>query len=450
MPRSINPYTLKVLAEYQEHSSAEVDLRIENAHQAFQNFRRTSFANRSKWMLRLAQKLVERREQLAQLMTAEMGKPITQSRAEISKCAWVCEYYAENASEFLSDRHVKTDARKSYVTYEPLGVILAVMPWNFPFWQVFRFLAPTLMAGNTALLKHASNVTGCALEIENLVRDAGFPVGVFRTLILPGARVEEVIQDSRCRGVSLTGSGPAGSSVAALAGKYLKPSLLELGGSNPFVVFQDANLDQAIDLAVQARIQNSGQSCIAAKRFLIHESIADEFVLRLTARFQSLRAGDPTSEECDVGPLARVDLAEELSDQVRRSVEEGAELLLGGHREQALFEPTILIGVRPNMSVWQEETFGPVAAVMTYTDKEDLLEKAEHPTFGLGVTLCTQDVERALALAPHFNEGAVFINEMVKSDPRLPFGGVKDSGFGRELGREGILAFINTKTVFVG
>lgn len=449
MLRSIDPFSRELIAEYNEYSKDQVSACLSSSYEAFLAYKRTSFEERSKYVLQIAEKLKTKEEEYAGLMTREMGKPIAQSRSEIQKCGWLCHYYAEHGPGFLKDREEETEAFKSFVRYEPLGPILGVMPWNFPFWQVFRFAIPTLMAGNSVLLKHASNVSGCALALEDLFRSSRNSENLFQTILIPGSRVEEVLSHPNCRGVSLTGSGAAGSSVGALAGRYIKPSLLELGGSNPFVVLKDADLEFTLHRAVQARIQNNGQSCIAAKRFLVHESLFTEFTDRLQRAFEHLKMGNPMEEHTEVGPLARIDLAEELDRQVRESILQGAMLICGGTRCEAFYEPTILTNVTQAMPVWREETFGPVAAVMSFDLEKELFAKVKHEQYGLGVSVFTSNPKYAESMIQHFEEGAVFINEMVKSDPRIPFGGVKESGYGRELSVEGIRSFVNAKTVYV-
>ena len=447
--QSSNPFSQEIIGEYSVHSKEEVDKKMILAQESFQKHSHSSPDSRSASLFHLAEALEKDKDSLAQLMTREMGKPISQSRAEIEKCAWLCRYYGENGPSFLEDEPIETDASNSFVRKAPLGVILGVMPWNFPFWQVFRFAVPAIMAGNAVVLKHASNVSGCALAIEQLFASLDFEKNVFQTLLLPSSRVGEVLGNPICHGVSLTGSSNAGASVAALAGRYLIPSLLELGGNNAFVVLEDANIDHAIDRAVQARIQNSGQSCIAAKRFLIHTSLMESFTERLVAEFELLKMGDPFKEQTQVGPLARIDLAEELERQVSESVALGARILCGGARCEAFYEPTIVSNVESHMPVWKEETFGPVAAIRSFRTENELIELVNDSDYGLGVSLCTESTDKALRLINSLNEGAVFVNEGVKSDPRLPFGGVKKSGYGRELGKEGIEAFVNKKTVYV-
>ena len=448
--QSINPATEDVVATYDEFTPDEVEGAIAETHAAFSSWRGTSFAERARLMRRAAALLRERKRRYAELITVEMGKAIAEAEAEVEKCAWNCDFYAENAERFLADEPVQTNARQSYVAYEPLGVILAVMPWNFPFWQVFRFAAPALMAGNTGLLKHASNVTGCALAIEEVLRDAGFPTGCFRTLVIPGGRVEAVIEDARVRAVTLTGSDLTGEKVAAAAGRALKKTVLELGGSDPFIVLADADLDAAAATAARARFQNCGQSCIAAKRFIVERSVADAFEQRFAEAVGSLRVGDPMDAETQVGPMARADLRDDLERQVRASVERGARLILGGMPREGrgfFYEPTILAGVTPEMPAFREETFGPVAAVTVASDAEEAVRLANDSQFGLGAALWTRDLERARELARRIESGSVFINGMVASDPRLPFGGVKRSGYGRELSEFGIREFVNIKTL---
>lgn len=446
---SINPYTLETIETFRAHTEEETKQIIEQAHGRFLQWRHTSFDERKDLMHRAAEVLEKNQQKYAEAMVKEMGKPISEARAEIKKCAWACRFYADNAEDFLAPETIPTDAQNSFVRYDPLGAVLAIMPWNFPFWQVFRFAAPTLMAGNTALLKHASNVSRCAKHIQDIFTEAGFPGHVFQTLLLPGKEAEKVIDHPLVMAVSLTGSERAGESVAARAGKNLKPSLLELGGSNAFIVLADADIDKAVELGVNARMLNTGQSCIASKRFIIEKSIYDRYVDAFTEKMKSFQFVDPMDENAKIGPLARVDLAEKLEDQVRRSVEKGAKLLCGGKREDARYWPTVLKYVKPGMPAFDEELFGPVAAMAKAEDFEDAIHLSNQSSFGLGASVCTQNVEQVLKNAHRFNEGAVFINELVKSDPRLPFGGVKRSGYGRELSRHGIMAFVNAKTVYV-
>jgi succinate-semialdehyde dehydrogenase / glutarate-semialdehyde dehydrogenase len=396
----------------------------------------------------VAKELRENKNEYATTITQEMGKPITQAIAEIEKCAWVCEYYANNAEEHLSSKTIETDAKQSYISYEPIGVVLAVMPWNYPFWQVFRFAAPALMAGNIGVLKHASNVMQSAENIQKVFERAGLPKGCFQNLPISSGKVESVIRDPRIQAVTLTGSKPAGSSVASIAGEEIKKSVLELGGSNALVVFKDANLEEAVKTCVQARFQNTGQSCIAGKRLLLDESISEEFLELFTKSVRELKSGDPMDEETFVGVLAREDLAEDLEEQVNSSVKAGAKILLGGKRDGTYFEPTIISEVSSKMKVFKEETFGPVISVTTFSSEQEAVDLVNTSDFGLGVSIFTEDFEKAKKLVPQFEDGAVFINELVKSDPRLPFGGTKISGYGRELSMYGIREFVNIKTVY--
>ena len=450
---SINPATDEVLRTFDAHTREQVEDAIAGAQDAFVAWRARSFAERAVPMNRLAALLRERSDRYARLMTLEMGKPITEAKAEIEKCALGCEFFAENAERFLSPEIVKTTAQKSYVAYEPLGIVLAVMPWNFPFWQVIRFAAPAFMAGNAAILKHASNVPQCALAIEEAFRDAGFPDGLLRTLLLAGAQVEPVIADERIRAVTLTGSSATGARIAAAAGRALKKAVLELGGSDPFIVLADADVANAAAIGVRARNQNTGQSCIAAKRFLVADPIRGEFEKRFVAGVEALRIGDPLDAKTQIGPLARADLRDNLERQVKESVQMGARLLTGGKRwgdRGAFYTPTVLADVTPDMPVFAEETFGPVAAIIRARDADEAIELANRTEYGLGANLWTRDTATAERLARRIESGQVFINGMVASDPRLPFGGVKHSGFGRELSAFGIREFVNIQTVWIG
>ncbi|HER40983.1 MAG TPA: NAD-dependent succinate-semialdehyde dehydrogenase [Salinimicrobium catena] len=446
---SKNPYSRETLAEHTEFSSEEISEAIGQADSAFKEWRKTSFEERSRLMLKVSEELKNNKKEFAETMTKEMGKPISQSIAEIEKCAWVCEYYAQNAEEQLSSEIVKTDADESFISYEPLGVVLAVMPWNYPFWQVFRFAAPALMAGNVGVLKHASNVMMCAANIEKVFLKAGFPKGCFKNLVIGSDKVEQVIKDKRVKAVTLTGSGPAGSAVAATAGKEIKKSVLELGGSNALVVFEDANLEETAKVCVQARFQNTGQSCIAGKRLLLQESIAEEFLKLFKQEVENLKTGDPMKEDTYVGVQAREDLAEDLDKQVKESVEMGASILIGGNRNGAYYEPTILTGVSPEMPVFKEETFGPAIGVTTFKTRDEAIDLVNASQYGLGASLFTTDLSGAKNLVKRIEDGAVFVNELVKSDPRLPFGGTKNSGYGRELSFIGIKEFVNIKTVYL-
>jgi len=450
---SINPATEQLLGRYPIFTPSQVDRALEEAHRAFLSWRGYSFEERAVLMQQAAQYLRSNRDRLAGLITAEMGKPIAESEAEIEKCAWNCDFYAENAERFLADEPHPSSATESYVAFDPLGPVLAIMPWNFPFWQVFRFAAPTLMAGNTALLKHASNVPQCALAIEEVFKASGFPPGVLRTALVSGQTAEEMIADRRISAVTLTGSTAAGHQVAAAAGRVIKKAVLELGGSDPFILLEDANLEEAARMAVRARYQNSGQSCIAAKRFLVVEYVFDEFLRRFASDVSALRVGDPLDRNTQVGPLARRDLVDALDRQVRDSISMGAKVVVGGHRMSGpgyFYEPTILTEVTRDMPVYREETFGPVAAVIRVRDADEAIRMANDTTYGLGANLWTRNLERARRLAREIEVGSVFINGMVASDPRLPFGGVKESGHGRELSEFGIREFTNVKTVWIG
>ncbi len=453
--KAINPATGELIREYPDHTEAEVAERLERAEQAFVSWRKVPFAERARLMTQAGDLLRERAADYGLLITEEMGKPLAAGEGEVDKCAWVCEFYAENAERFLSAETVGTDASRSFVRYDPIGPVLAVMPWNFPFWQVFRFAAPALMAGNVGLLKHAGNVPGTALAIEEVFRDAGFPEGVFTTLLVPSSRVADLIRHPAVKAVTLTGSEKAGMEVAAEAGRHLKKTVLELGGSDPFIVLADADPVSIADIAKQAakaRTINSGQSCIAAKRFIVEEPIADRFEEEMVKALEALKVGDPLDRATEVGPMAREDLLGDLDDQVRRSVEAGAELRTGGHRVEGkgwFYEPTLLSGVKPGMPAFDEETFGPVAAVIRAKDTDKAIELANRSRFGLGASVWTSDPARAEALAAQIEAGSVFVNGIVKSDPRLPFGGIKSSGYGRELSDVGIREFVNIKTVWV-
>ncbi len=450
---ALNPATGETVAEYPETSPEGVADKVEKAHRAHLEWRRTPMAHRKELMTNAASILRDRAREFGELMAREMGKPISGGVGEARKCAWVCEYYAENAERFLADRDVETDAGQSFVTFQPLGVILAIMPWNFPFWQVFRFAAPNLMAGNAGLLKHASNVPGCALAIEEVFRSAGFPEGLFGTLLIPGSRVAAVMENPLVKGVTLTGSTPAGRAVAAKAGELLKKTVLELGGSDPYVVLEDADLKAAAETCATARLINSGQSCIAAKRFIVVEAIYDAFLQHFVRAMSEARMGDPMDGDTVVGPQARTDLRDELHDQVTRSIQAGAKCILGGEVPSgpgAFYPPTVLVDVSPGMPAYSEELFGPVASVIKVKDQAEALRVANDTSFGLGAAVFTRDIAEGTRLAAEELEaGACFVNAFVRSDPRLPFGGVKESGYGRELSPFGILEFVNIKTVWV-
>ena len=451
---SINPATEEVLARFDPFTPDRLEAAVAQAHRAFLDWRRVTFAERARPMRALAAHLRERADAYAKLITLEMGKPIAEARAEIEKCAWGCDFYAENAERFLGDEIAKTNAARSLVAFEPLGVVLAVMPWNFPFWQVIRFAAPAIMAGNTAVLKHASNVPQCALAIEKAFQKTGFPDGTLRTVLAPGATIEGIVADDRIRAVTLTGSSQTGSRIAELAGRALKKTVLELGGSDPYIVLDDADLGAAATTAARARNQNAGQSCIAAKRFLVTRGAAAEFERRFADAIRALRVGDPLDPKTQVGPLARADLRDALEHQVRESVRMGARVVVGGQRVAGrghFYEPTLLADVTEEMPVFREETFGPVAALRVVRDADEAIRVANDSPYGLGASLWTRDVSLAEALARRIESGSVFVNGMVASDPRLPFGGVKRSGYGRELGgAHGIREFVNVQTIWIG
>jgi len=450
--QSTNPANGERVANFATWTDAQLEAALAQVSTATPGWAATPLEERCQLLYKLAEVLRAGQESLAQLVTLEMGKRITESRAEVEKCAQGCEFYARQAPLFLADEQVDTDAGKSLVAYQPLGTVLAVMPWNFPLWQVFRFIAPTLAAGNTGLLKHASNVPQCALAIERLVREAGFPEGVFRTLMIDAREVAGVIADPRVQAVTLTGSESAGRAVAAVAGEYLKKTVLELGGADAFVVLEDADLDLAVQQAVMSRFLNCGQSCIAAKRFIVVDAIADEFVARFVEAAGQLHPGDPADEKTTLAPMARIDLRDELHDQVQASIAAGAVVLIGGEPvvgPGAFYSATILDQVMPGMAAYEQELFGPVAAVIRVTDEAEALAVTNSSRFGLGGSVWTQDIARGEQFARQMQCGSAFVNGMVKSDPRLPFGGIKASGYGRELSQHGLREFVNAKTLWV-
>ncbi|MFN8588244.1 MAG: NAD-dependent succinate-semialdehyde dehydrogenase [Candidatus Eisenbacteria bacterium] len=450
--RSINPYTGALVAEYAAHSPADAHACLDRCAAAWPAWAARTYAERALVLRNAARLLRERGASLARLAVLEMGKPIAQAEAEVEKCAWVCDWYAEHAERLLADEPADTDATRSYARCEPLGTLLAVMPWNFPYWQVFRAAAPALMAGNCVALKHASNVPGVALAIESVLREAGAPEGVFVTLLVPGAQVAALIAHDAVAAVTLTGSEAAGVDVAARAGASLKKVVLELGGSDPFVVLADADLELAVATAVTARVQNNGQSCIAAKRFIVEAPIAEAFERAFTERMRALVVGDPLERSTQVGPLARPEFVDDLDAQVRRSLAAGAVLATGGARVEGAgwsYAPTVLTHVAPGMPAFDEETFGPLAAVTRARDAREAIALANHSRFGLGASVWTRDSTRGEAFARELRAGAVFVNGLVKSDPRLPFGGIRRSGHGRELAQAGIREFVNLKTVWV-
>jgi succinate-semialdehyde dehydrogenase/glutarate-semialdehyde dehydrogenase len=447
---STNPATGETLKEFEAIESREVEKKLAKADRAFQSYRKTSFAQRASWLTAAADLIESDKTQLARIMTLEMGKLLRAAEEEIEKCARGCRFYAENAAQFLAEQKVETETAHNFVRYESMGPILAIMPWNFPFWQVLRFAAPALMAGNVALLKHAANVPQCALAIEDVLRRAGFPEGVFQTLLIETDQVRSVIDDARVKAVTLTGSERAGSEVASAAARQIKKSVLELGGSDPFIVMPSADLPAAVKTGVAARIQNAGQSCIAAKRFILADKIYDEFVSEFVAKMRALEVGDPLDPATEIGPLASEAILEGVDEQVRKSVEAGAKLLTGGKRIERpgfFYEPTVLAEIPSGSPAYREEIFGPVACCFRARDAAEAIAIANDSSFGLGATAWTNDSAEKELFARELETGMVFINSMVASDPRLPFGGAKRSGFGRELGAEGIREFVNVKTV---
>ncbi|HSH09708.1 MAG TPA: NAD-dependent succinate-semialdehyde dehydrogenase [Oceanipulchritudo sp.] len=451
---SINPATGKPLREYTSYSREQVDAILESAAQSAAGWADVPVERRALLVAGAARILRERHHDLAVLITQEMGKPIQQSLAEIEKCAWVCDYYSQHGPAFLADEPVETGDQRSYVAYQPIGLVLAVMPWNFPFWQVFRFAAPALTAGNGIVLKHASSVCGCALAIERIFLEAGFPHNLFRSLLIPAGEVDHVIASPHVRAATLTGSEGAGRSVAACAGSHLKKTVLELGGSDPYLILEDADLDLAVEKCVTSRLNNGGQTCIAAKRFIVVPAVREGFEARLIRQMVARKLGDPMRGDTDIGPMAREDLRQEVHQQVTQSVKAGARLLVGGQlpdpTSPGFFYPaTVLTGVRPGMPAYHEETFGPVAAVLPAADEEEAIRIANDTRFGLGAAVFSRNIPHAEVVARRLQAGCVAINDFVKSDPRLPFGGVKASGYGRELARHGLLEFLNIKSVSV-
>ena len=449
---TINPATGETIRTFEALTDPEIEQKIQLASDTFHKHRRVAFGERAKKMMRAAEILESDKAKFGRVMTTEMGKPIRAAIAEAEKCAWVCRYYAEQAESFLADEAVETNATRSYVRYQPIGPVLAVMPWNFPFWQVFRFAAPALMAGNVGLLKHSSNVPECALAIEDIFRRAGFPEGAFQTLLIGSDKVGRVLDDARVMAATLTGSEPAGREVASRAGKQIKKTVLELGGSDPFIVMPSADLDEAAITAVKARTINNGQSCIAAKRFIVHKDIADEFERRFVREMEALKIGDPMDESTDIGPLATEDILRDLDEQVRKSVDAGARILTGGKRLARAgyyYAPTVLTDIPENSPAYSEELFGPVASLFRVRDIDEAIRVANDSTFGLGSSAWTNDEAERERFVDQIEAGSVFINGMVASDPRLPFGGVKHSGYGRELSVHGIREFVNIKTVWI-
>ena len=450
--QTINPAMGKTEKVFKEHSSNQVMIMIDAANDAFLKWKKTDFSLRAELMKNAAQILREKKEHYGNILSLEIGKPITQAIAEVEKCALVCEYYSDNAEKILKEEIIQTDASQSYVRFDPFGIVLAIMPWNFPFWQIFRFAAPALMAGNVALLKHASNVPMSALAIEEIFMEAGFPQNIFKTLLISSSLVKEIIDNPLVKAVTLTGSESAGKQVAQLCGSKLKKIVLELGGSDPFIVLDDADIDKTVKTAVTARLINNGQSCIAAKRFIVVEKIYNEFEKKFIDAMSKIKIGDPMDKKTELGPIAREDLLNELDGQVKKSVEKGAKVLCGGkriNRKGFYYEPTILSNLSKEMPAYDEEIFGPVASLIKAKDEDDAIRIANDSVFGLGASLWTSNITKAKLLAGKIESGSVFINGMVKSDPRLPFGGIKNSGYGRELSHYGIKEFVNIKTVWI-
>jgi succinate-semialdehyde dehydrogenase/glutarate-semialdehyde dehydrogenase len=456
---TINPATGEIVKRFEPLSDEAIAQKLEQAHHAYEQHRHTSFAQRAQWMNAAAQVLIDNKDDYGKLMTLEMGKPIKAAIAEVEKSAWVCRYYAEHAAHFLADQVIETDAGSSFIRYLPIGPVLAVMPWNFPFWQVFRFAAPALMAGNVGLLKHASNVPQCALAIEEIFRKAGFSEGVFQTLLVGADKVAQMITDDRVKAGTLTGSEAAGASLASHAGKQIKKTLLELGGSDPFIVLASADLDAAVSTAVTARMINNGQSCIAAKRFIVQEAIADQFAQKLVEQYKALKVGDPFLPDTDIGPLATPTILSDLVHQVATCRQVGGNVLIGGDpnalsldaslKAGNFYPPTIVADLPPETAIAKEEFFGPVALLFRVPDIDAAIALANDTPFGLGASAWTQVPEERDRLVNEIESGCVFINSMVKSDPRLPFGGIKRSGYGRELGIQGIHEFVNIKTIWI-
>lgn len=449
---TVNPSTGETIKSFSPLNSEEIESKLNLAQSAFIAYRQTSMEQRSQYLMRVADILEQNSQKYAEIMTLEMGKNLKSAIAEVNKCALVCRFYGENASDFLKNIKIASDATESYITYQPLGVILAVMPWNFPFWQVFRFAAPALMAGNVGLLKHASNVPQCALAIEQIFKLAGLPQGVFQTLLIGADQVPKLMADDRIKAGTLTGSEPAGASFASVAGQNIKKVVLELGGSDPFIVCEDAELDEAVNVAVTARLLNNGQSCIAAKRFILLEAIADQFEEKLKAKFEALKVGDPFKNDTDIGPLATRSILQDIDQQVQKSVEMGAKIVTGGQILESsgnFYPPTILKDIPLNSPAYKEEFFAPVALLFRVKNIDCAINLANDTSLGLGASVWTKDQLKIERFIQEIEAGAVFINGMVKSDPRLPFGGIKHSGFGRELGIEGIKEFVNIKTIWI-
>ncbi|MBN2744584.1 MAG: NAD-dependent succinate-semialdehyde dehydrogenase [Marinilabiliaceae bacterium] len=451
--RSINPATGELIGEYPETPFEEIEQRVQWSNDAFQTWKKTPIRERVALFTQLANALNKHNEPLAQLITLEMGKTIREARAEISKCEHLCRYYASNGEEFIAPKRIITEASQSYVCYRPLGPILAIMPWNFPFWQVFRCAIPALTSGNTILLKHAANVSGCSIAIERLFKDSGFPEHVFQSLLITGQKVEVLINHRKIKGISLTGSTEVGRTVAQQAGRHLKKTVMELGGSDPYIILADADIDNAVQKSISGRLLNAGQSCIGAKRFIIVENIYDSFVDRFVHSMRTAHMGNPLDENTQIGPMARMNLRDDLHMQVIKSLDKGATLLTGGILPETsgyFYPPTVLADLRPGMPAWHEELFGPVASIIKVKDHHEAVAIANDTSFGLGSAIFTNNITLAQKLAEEeLDAGCCFVNDMVRSDPRLPFGGINDSGYGRELSREGVLEFCNVKTIWI-
>ena len=450
---SINPANNKILESHKEFSTEKINQIINSSYNTYLEWRNESISYRSKMMRDLAELLKQKKEKLGALMTQEMGKPIKQSIAEAEKCAWVCEYYADNAERFLSKKEISTDSKKSFISFQPIGLVLAIMPWNFPFWQVFRFASPTLMAGNVGILKHASNVQGCAKQIEKLFLEAGFPEYAFSNLVIGSNKVSNVINNPLVRAITLTGSTPAGKSVASHAGSLLKKTVLELGGNDPYIILEDAELNNAVESCIAGRMLNTGQSCIAAKRFIVVKARLDEFIDKVEQKINNMKMGDPLDSNIDIGPMVNTDARDELHQQVLMSIEKGAKLISGGkipESDGSFYPPTLLTNVEPGMSAFDDELFGPVAVIISAKDQAHAIDLANKTNYGLGAAIFTADLDKGEKIAINELEaGSCFVNDFVKSDPRLPFGGIKESGYGRELSEFGILEFVNIKSVVI-
>lgn len=449
MLKSINPFDQSVVAESQPDDISSVDRKIKAAESTFHEWKSKTFSQRANLMLNAGKVLRTSKELYAKTISLEMGKVLNEAKAEIEKCAGACDYYAEHAEEFLKDELIKTEAAKSFIAFQPLGAVLAIMPWNFPFWQVFRFAAPSLMAGNVGLLKHAGNVTQCSLSIEKIFLEAGFPEGVFQSLLIGSKDVERIIECDVVKAVTLTGSEFAGTQVAANAGRNLKKTVLELGGSDPFIVLDDADLDLAAKIGTQSRMQNAGQSCIAAKRFITLEKVKQDFIARFQKNIDALKQGNQLDPSTTTGPIARLDLSEQLEEQLKSSVSNGAKVIAGGSRDNCNFQPTLLDNVKPGMKAFDEELFGPIASVITVKTEQEAIAMANASRYGLGASVWTRDKERGERIAREIESGCVFVNSLMRSDQRLPFGGIKKSGYGRELSELGIKEFVNAKTIYV-